>query len=26
VEGKVKDGDKITIDIGTKDNILVSVK
>lgn len=26
VEGKVKDGDKITIDVGTKDNILVSVK
>jgi ATP-dependent Clp protease ATP-binding subunit ClpB len=26
VEGKVKDGDKITIDIGKKDNILVSVK
>ena len=26
VEGKVKDGDKITIDVGAKDNILVSVK
>ncbi|MFA7601267.1 MAG: AAA family ATPase, partial [Patescibacteria group bacterium] len=26
VEGRVKNGDKITIDVGTKDNILVSVK
>ena len=26
VEGKVKDGDRLTIDIGTKDNILVSVR
>jgi ATP-dependent Clp protease ATP-binding subunit ClpA len=26
VEGKVKDGDKILLDIGAKDNILISVK
>jgi ATP-dependent Clp protease ATP-binding subunit ClpB len=26
IEGRVKDGDKVLLDIGTKDNILISVK
>jgi len=26
IEGKIKDGDKITIDLGVKDNILIKVK
>jgi hypothetical protein len=26
IEGKVRDGDKVSLDIGLKDNILISVK